>query len=64
LLTKAAAFTDRRNRVIHDICYQNKDGILLLKDDNSPAVSYPSNAELSRLLSDIRAQGERNRRGR
>jgi hypothetical protein len=53
-LDRVRQVTERRNRVIHDICYMSRDGTLLLKDDNTPAVTYPSNRELKNLLHDIR----------
>ena len=53
LLTRAGDATTKRNRLIHNICYQNKDGKLLLKDDNSPAQKYPTVEDLRPLLKEI-----------
>lgn len=53
LLTRAERATEKRNRLIHNISYQNKRGVFVIKDDNQPSETYPTNIELTALLREI-----------
>jgi len=53
LITRAEKATQKRNRLIHDICYQDKNGNFVLKDDNSPKRPYPSLIDLNALQLEV-----------
>jgi hypothetical protein len=53
LLKKAEGLTEKRNRTIHDVWARTKDGMPVIRDDNSAIRIQPTTAVLDNLANEI-----------